>query len=85
VRKNLASAAHLTGLLVLVLITLKLTGRVGWSWWWVWTPLWFWAAVGSLVALAGLVFYLFTAAFLTVLGWLSARDGRASSWPRTRK
>lgn len=27
-------------LLFLVLLTLKLTGNIGWSWWWVTAPLW---------------------------------------------
>lgn len=29
-----------TGLLTIVFITLKLTGYIGWSWWWVLSPLW---------------------------------------------
>ena len=40
-----------TGLLLIVFITLKLTGHIGWSWWWVLAPAW--AAVilwGILVA-----------------------------------
>lgn len=28
------------GLLALVFITLKLTGVIAWSWWWVLSPLW---------------------------------------------
>ena len=28
------------GLLTVVLITLKLTGYITWSWWWVLSPLW---------------------------------------------
>lgn len=28
------------GLLFLVLLTLKLTGVITWSWWWVTAPLW---------------------------------------------
>ncbi len=27
-------------LLVLVFITLKLTGTINWSWWWVLSPIW---------------------------------------------
>lgn len=28
------------GLLTIVFITLKLTGYIAWSWWWVLAPLW---------------------------------------------
>ncbi len=28
------------GLLTIVFITLKLTGTIAWSWWWVLSPLW---------------------------------------------
>ena len=28
------------GLLTLIFITLKLTGYIDWSWWWVLAPLW---------------------------------------------
>jgi hypothetical protein len=28
------------GLLTIVFITLKLTGHIDWSWWWVWSPMW---------------------------------------------
>lgn len=28
------------GLLTIVFITLKLTGHIDWSWWWVLAPLW---------------------------------------------
>jgi len=29
-----------TGLLFIVFLVLKLTGVIGWSWWWVFSPLW---------------------------------------------
>ena len=29
-----------TGLLTIVFVTLKLTGRINWSWWWVLLPSW---------------------------------------------
>ena len=29
-----------TGLLTIVFITLKLTGYIDWSWWWVLSPIW---------------------------------------------
>lgn len=33
------------GLLTIVFITLKLTDVIGWSWWWVLSPLWITAVV----------------------------------------
>ena len=33
------------GLLTIVFITLKLTGYIAWSWWWVLAPLWLGFAV----------------------------------------
>lgn len=39
----------------LIFITLKLTGHVAWSWWWVLAPFWGpWALVAVLLFLAGL-------------------------------
>ncbi len=35
------------GLLTIVFITLKLTGYIDWSWWWVLSPIW----IGFLVVL----------------------------------
>jgi hypothetical protein len=37
-------------LLTLIFITLKLTGHISWSWWWVLAPVW--APVAVLLALA---------------------------------
>ena len=37
------------GLLAIVFITLKLTGVIDWSWWWVTAPLW-----GGFAVLAGI-------------------------------
>ncbi|MET0415807.1 MAG: hypothetical protein ABW022_07280 [Actinoplanes sp.] len=39
------------GLLTIVFIVLKLTDFIGWSWWWVLSPLWISAAVGLLILL----------------------------------
>ena len=47
------------GLLTIVLITLKLTHVISWSWWWVTCPIWLLGiAVTVFVALAGLVLIL---------------------------
>jgi len=48
------------GLLALIFITLKLCGVIGWSWWWVLSPLWIplafvlaiFVVIGMFVALA---------------------------------
>lgn len=32
-------------LLTVLFVGLKLTGYIGWSWWWVWAPLWIGAPV----------------------------------------
>jgi hypothetical protein len=43
-----------TGLLAIAFIVLKLTGVIGWSWWWVLSPLW----IGGALALAALAILL---------------------------
>lgn len=42
--------------LTLIFITLKLTGYIGWSWWWVLAPLWGQVAI-FIVAFAFILFY----------------------------
>lgn len=48
------------GLLAIVVITLKLTGYIMWSWWWVTAPLWgglaFFLAVCVLIFLGGAIY-----------------------------
>ena len=39
------------GLLTIVFITLKLTGFIDWSWWWVLSPIWITVAI--LIAVLG--------------------------------
>ena len=46
-----------TGLLALVFITLKLTGHIDWSWWWVLAPLWGGVALFLLILLGVAVAY----------------------------
>jgi len=45
------------GLLTIVFITLKLTGFIGWSWWWVLSPLW----ISALVLIIILAIFFFIA------------------------
>lgn len=49
---NLAGAVNslLTGLLGIVFVTLKLTGTIDWSWWWVLSP--FWGPVAIVLVIA---------------------------------
>lgn len=35
-----SSGIGFSGLLTIVFITLKLTGYINWSWWWVLSPIW---------------------------------------------
>ena len=35
-----STGAGFTGALFLLFVGLKLTGHIGWSWWWVTAPLW---------------------------------------------
>lgn len=41
----------LLGLLTLVFITLKLTGNIDWSWWWILSPIWIPVALVLLILL----------------------------------
>lgn len=36
--------------LLLVFVHLKLSGAIGWSWWWVFAPLWVMAVIGLTTA-----------------------------------
>ena len=40
-----SSGIGFTGLLTIVFVTLKLLGKIDWSWWWVLSPMWICAAV----------------------------------------
>jgi hypothetical protein len=43
----------LGGILFLIFMILKLTGHIGWSWWWVTSPLWIPVALVLLILLIG--------------------------------
>ncbi len=45
------------GLLTIVFITLKLTGYITWSWWWVLSPIW----IGALFVISILAIFLLLA------------------------
>jgi len=62
-----------TNLMLIVLVVLKLTGVIGWSWWWVLTPLWI--SLSPLVLVAGGLLALF---LLWGLRWPMLRLRRLS-------
>lgn len=46
------------GLLTIVFITLKLTGYIDWSWWWVLSPIWIgFLVVLVIIAIALVIYY----------------------------
>lgn len=53
---NSYSGPSFMGLLFLVFLTLKLTGHIDWSWWWVTAPLWGQLALALLLILLCIVF-----------------------------
>ena len=59
------------GLLTIVFITLKLTGYIAWSWWWVLAPLWLPITLAIVI-----IIMLVLAAGLSA-GVKAVRDGKA--------
>ena len=57
VSSSSSSGIGFVGLLTIVFITLKLTGFIEWSWWWVLSPIWGTALVVVLIIALG--FWLF--------------------------
>ena len=45
------------GLLAIVFITLKLLGRISWSWWWVVCPLWMPALAILVIFILALIYF----------------------------
>ncbi len=56
---NKSGGVGFFGLLAVALIVLKLTGYIGWSWWWVLAPLWCPAlvCVGAVMAFLALAWF----------------------------
>lgn len=48
------------GILGLIFITLKLTGVIGWSWWWVLSPFWI-----PILVVAGILVFALVLALIT--------------------
>jgi hypothetical protein len=54
--KTTSSGISLCSLLTVAFVVLKLCGTIGWSWWWVLSPLWIpWAIAFVVMGVAGLV------------------------------
>lgn len=68
-REAYAGTIGFNGVLFLLFLTLKLCHMIGWSWWWVTSPLWIPAAIVLLVFAVVLFFY-------ALLGRHSNRLGR---------
>jgi hypothetical protein len=48
-------------ILFLIFLTLKLTGHIDWSWWWITAPLWGYVAVFAVIVfIMGILFVLST-------------------------
>lgn len=55
-----SSGIGFTGLLTILFIALKLTDVIGWSWWWVLSPIWISIAIVLLIIGGAVVAHLFT-------------------------
>jgi hypothetical protein len=68
------SVLQVAAILVLpVLLVLKLTSAVGWSWWWVMSPLWIIAVAAVLIAAVVALGYTLIKWFLLATAWLGFR------------
>ena len=54
IMENSSSGIKFTSVLVLIFITLKLTGNITWSWWWVFSPWWIGIALSFILFLFAL-------------------------------
>lgn len=57
-----SNSLSLSAIVFIVLITLKLSGVIDWSWWWITLPLWWWIPMMILIfivaAIAGVIGYI---------------------------
>ena len=60
------------GLLTIVFITLKLTGYIAWSWWWVLSPLWISFLLAALIIIG-------------LLGFMAKQEAEDREWMRKRR
>ncbi len=52
---NYSGGIGFTGLLTCIFVVFKLLGKLDWSWWWVFSPLWISTGVAFVVILAILI------------------------------
>lgn len=52
---NSSSGIGFFGLMFLIFMTLKLTGYITWSWWWVTAPLWGGFALMGIIAIIAII------------------------------
>lgn len=57
-KTNSSSGIGFFGLMFLIFMTLKLTGYITWSWWWVTAPLWGGFAIAGIVAIIAIAIYI---------------------------
>jgi hypothetical protein len=58
VQVNLKYPLGLSGILFTIFLILKLTGTIGWSWWWVFAPIWIPIGAFLLILLIGFIIFL---------------------------
>jgi hypothetical protein len=56
---NSSNGIGLFSLMFLIFMTLKLTGYITWSWWWVTAPLWGGFALIGVIAIIAVAFFMF--------------------------
>lgn len=60
------------GIITVVFVTLKLTGVIDWSWWWVLSPLWIGFIIWGIMSAVGVA----TAGIFSLAGFISNRRAR---------
>jgi len=61
------------GLLTILFIGLKLTGHIAWSWWWVLSPVWIYAAITTGILVAVLLFLLVGGSVTALMAAIAAK------------
>jgi hypothetical protein len=55
--KTKTNSIGISGILGVVFVTLKLTGYITWSWWWVTLPFWWGIAIAPLVLVIAIIMW----------------------------
>lgn len=67
-KETSSSGIGFCGLLTIVFITLKLLGKIDWSWWWVVAPLWLPIALAAGIGVLSLIIMVINAIFDKIFG-----------------